>query len=300
MGLKFVKLFSHLPGDSYSNQYFEDYLDTTDEWIKARTGISKRYFYEGTIEEMMREYCRKISKEQISRIKAVMVASCTSKHQIPSLASIVVGELGLEENILALDINQACSGYLAGLEMLESYLLPGEQALMIGAEKFSDTLNFSDRSTAVLFGDGIGGALIQKTIEKSIYKSYTRANDKVLHYANETEGISMEGKDIYRFVTKDVVNSLENFMEENQIDRKEVTFISHQANGRILDALSKKLKVNPSQIPSNIEYTGNVSSASIPILLEELKRDKKLKRGDKIVFMAFGAGLSWSFGYTTW
>lgn len=298
MGLKFIDVFSFLPEKKYSNKYFENYLDTSDQWIKDRTGISSRHFYDGNIQEMMKDFAKNIILEDKNKIKAVIVASCTTKYQVPSLAAILAGELNLNREVLALDINQACTGFLSGMKLLDGILKTGEKAILIGAEKFSDILDFNDRSVAVIFGDGIGGAIVEKTDEKNIFKSFTKADSKALYYSEEKSSLQMAGKEVYRFVTRDVLNTLEEFLEENQINKDDTTFISHQANERILEALKKRLKLR--EIPSNIRNTGNVSSASIPILLKELNDKNKLKRGEKIVFMAFGAGLAWSFGYITW
>lgn len=299
MGLKFLETFSYLPKNRYSNHYFEKYLDTSDQWIKDRTGISYRHFYDGKMEDMIKDFSRSIDIKG-KNIKAVIVATCTSKYQIPTLSSIVAGNLGLAKEIFVLDINHACTGFVAGLELLDKLLDVKDKALLIGAEKFSDVLNFYDRSTAVIFGDGVGGALIEKTEDKAIFKSFTSPDSEVLNYLEEKGGLSMAGKDIYRFVTRDVLNSLVDFLDENNIDKDEVTFIAHQANDRILEALSKRLDIKTEKIPSNIKDTGNLSSASIPILLDKLKKENKLKRGEEIVFVAFGAGLSWSFGHITW
>lgn len=299
MGLKFTKLFSYLPGEAVSNEYFEGFLETSDEWIRQRTGISSRHFHDGTFEDLVKRACKEISLEKKESVKAVIVASCTTKYQILPLASLVAEECGLSGEILTLDINQACTGFLSGLKILEDLLKTGEHAILIGAEKFSSSLDFKDRSTVVLFGDGVAGGILEKTDERCVFKNYTRPNSEVLYYSDEKEGLEMKGKDIYRFVTRDVLNSLEEFLEENNLDKDEVTFIVHQANIRILEALSKRLELKEN-IPSNIQQTGNISSASIPLLLKEMDEKNQLKRGEKIVFMAFGAGLSWAFGHITW
>lgn len=300
MGLKFIDTFSYLPEKRISNQYFEDYLDTTDQWISERTGISYRHFYDGSMMEMIKDSCQNIHLQNKEEIKAVIVASCTTKYQIPALASVVAGELGLSGQLIAMDINQACTGFVAGMELLDKILEVGGKAILIGAEKFSDVLDFEDRSTAVIFGDGIGGAIVEKTDGKGTFISYTNPNSDALIYSEEKCGLQMEGRDVYRFVTRDVLNSLEQFLEEHNIDKDRVTFVAHQANGRILEALARRLDVDSDKVPSNIKYTGNISSGSIPILLDQLNKEDKLKRGEDIVFMAFGAGLSWSFGHITW
>ena len=302
MGLMLKESFSYLPGEPYHNKRFEKYLDTSDQWIQERTGIVHRHFSDKSMEEMIARLSKIIEAKDIDtrNIKLVLVATCTSSHQIPTLASIVCGYLGLNEDVLALDINQACSGFVSGLSLAEKYLDVGDEALVIGVEKFSDILDYDDRSTAVLFGDGGAGVLVEKNRDLAIFNHGTISDSSVLCRDIDTNVLTMNGKEVYRFVVRDIAQKLEDFLSTNSIDKDEVLFISHQANKRIIEALANRLKVNINQLPTNIEKTGNISSASIPLLLDEVIKNYDLKRGEKIVLVAFGAGMSWAFGYLTY
>lgn len=302
MGIQILKTSSYLPSNIIYNDFFERYLDTSDTWIKSRTGIESRNFIKDeNILDMVKSALDNlnINIEEIKKIKKVIVATCTYRDMIPSLSSQVQGYLNLEEDIFSIDINMACSGYVAGLSLLDNILKEDEYAILIGAEVFSKLLDFNDRNTAILFGDGVGASLISKNNEKSIFSSGCISNGKVLNISGDN--LSMEGREVYRFAVSTVAKKLKEFLIINNIEIEEIDYlISHQANIRILDSIGKDLKLPKEKILSNLKNIGNISAASIPVLLDEYNRKNLFKKGDRLLFLGFGAGLNWSIGYIKW
>lgn len=304
MGLKIEKTSSYLPGEGVDNFYFEKILDTSDEWISSRTGIKKRHFVK---DEDMLEIIEKairalnLTKEEIKNTKTIIVASCTYFKSIPNLSSQIQRIFGFGEDTYSLDINMACSGFVAGLELLDNLVKDDEHAILIGSEIFSKILDFKDRDTAVLFGDGVGAVLLSKSEEESLFQSGTKGNMEALNYSHSKDSLYMAGKEVYKFGVTTIPEDIKKFLDKNNIDKEEIDhFISHQANIRILNSMAKKLKVSPDKFPSNLEKVGNISAASIPILLDDLNKAGVLKRGQKIILVGFGAGLTWSLAYLEW
>lgn len=302
MGIRIEKVSSYLPKKIVTNNDFEKILDTSDQWIRKRTGIEQRHFKDKEkLEDLVINSVEKLNlnSEEKENIKAVIVATCTSKYQIPSLASLVK-EKFLNEftDIYVLDINSACSGYVQGLEFLNSYLKENESALLIGAEAFSDILDFTDRTTSILFGDGAGASFISKNSESAVFKTISIGNSEVLKYKDY---LTMDGKEVYKFAVHDVYNILEDFLKNNNINKRQVDkYIFHQANIRIINSIQKALDESSEKFPINLNKTGNLSSASIPVLLSELIRKDRINRGENIVLVGFGAGLVASIAYLKW
>ena len=304
MGLKIEKTASYLPGEGIDNFYFENILDTSDKWISSRTGIKKRHFVE---DEDMLDMVEKaikaldLTKKEIKNTKTIIVATCTYFQIIPNLSSQVQRIFGFGEDVYSLDINMACSGFVAGLNLLNNMVKNDEYAILIGTEIFSEILDFEDRNTAVLFGDGVGAVLLSKSKEKSLFQSGTKGNFQALNYDNSKGALHMAGRDVYKFGVTTIPKDIKIFLEKNDIDKDEVDyFISHQANIRILKSMAKTLRVSLDKFPTNLEKVGNISAASIPILLDDLNKSRILKRGQKLILLGFGAGLTWSLAYLKW
>lgn len=302
MGVRILRTSSSLPSKIVSNSDFEKYLDTSDEWIKSRTGIESRYFLSedesllGLIKNSVDKL--NLTEEEKGNIKMILVASCTVPSQMPNLASKVHHHLNLGDSVFSLDINMACSGYVAGLNMIEKYISEGEYALLIGAEEFSKLMDLNDRNTAVLFGDGVGSSLIAHSDLKSLFTGGTIGDLDALTF-NQDDKITMDGRKVYRFAVEVVPEKMKEFLEANNIDILDIDYIfCHQANIRILKSMANSLKVSMDVFPHNLESFGNTSSASIPLLLSEY--DHLIKDGDKTLFVGFGAGLTWSISYIEW
>lgn len=299
-----MRAASYLPNKCVDNFYFEKILDTSDSWISSRTGIKNRYFVE---DEGIFDLAYKsvdnlfLTEEEKNSIKTIIVTSSTSNYSIPNLASQLQEKFNLSQEIYSLDINMACSGFVAGLRLIDGIIKKGERALMLGVEIFSDIIDFDDRNTAVLFGDGSGAALIEYSHEDSKYLSGTIGNSSVLKFKNKEKQLHMEGREVYRFGVNTLGKAIKSFLEEEGIDKDEIDyFICHQANIRILESLAKGLNVSMDKFPSNIDRVGNISSASIPVLLADMDKEGILNKGERILLVGFGAGLTWSLAHIKW
>lgn len=304
MGIEIVKTSSYLPGKIIGNDYFEKILDTSDEWIKTRTGIERRHFAQDeNLLEMVEKTVLKLELDDFEKkkIKKVIVATCTATSTVPSISSQIQKILGLSEDIYAIDINMACSGYVAGLSLLNDILKEDEYAILVGAELFSPMMDFEDRGSCILFGDGAGANLVKWSENKGVFKSGVISDLKSLNYGYTTDHIYMEGREVYKFAINKVSREVEKFILDNNINLDQIDyFLFHQANKRILDYLIKYLGIDPKKVPMNVKNVGNMSAASIPVLLDELNKEVEIEKNSNILFVGFGAGLSWSMGLMKW
>lgn len=321
-----VSIASYVPNNCISNTDFEKILDTSDEWISKRTGIKTRYFadhtqntsdlaYEAGIEAIKR------AKLEPCDIDAVIVATLSPDYfTMPSTACLVSNKLGIEDKP-AFDISSACSGfiYLLGLakSLIESHTY--QNILIIGAEKISSILDFNDRSTCVLFGDGAGAAVISSTNDrnKAIVDVHLGANGRYADLlatpkntqSNQTlqnllkksmqplpqmQCLQMKGNEIFKLAVKTLANDVKNILQHNDFTPKDITyFIPHQANLRIINAVGDMLEFDSKQIIITVQKYGNTSAASIPMAIDEIHKENKLKNGDLLLLDAFGGGLTW-------
>ncbi len=309
MGLKLVESSSYLPSKLVTNKDLEDILDTSDSWIKKRTGITSRYIAKD--EELSDMLIKALDKLKISEdvrnnIGAVIVASSTSDSIMPNLASIVHRELDLKTSCFSLDINMACSGYVAGLRLLNSILQEGEYGLLIGGELLSKIIDYKDRSTAILFGDGVGVSLF-KSSKSPIYFDYGTIGDIDrlacfgINILNKSCKLKMDGKEVYKFAVDILPRTIENLLKKSTNRLDDIDYIIlHQANERIIEQLSRKLNLDRDKFPMNIARVGNTSSASIPLLIDELSKSGINLKGKKVILVGFGAGLTWVSSLLEW
>lgn len=305
MGIEIVKTASYLPEKIVGNDYFEEFLDTSDKWIRTRTGIERRHFArEGeSLLDLVEESVLNLKLDAVEKkkIKKIIVATCTATASIPSISSQIQEILGLGEDIYAIDINMACSGYVAGLALLEDILKEGEYAILVGAELFSTMLDFEDRGTCILFGDGAGANLIKYSDEEGIFSSGVASDLESLNYGYTSDHLHMDGREVYKFAINKISREIEKFLVEKGIDVEDIDlFFFHQANTRILEKLRKDLGIDSDKLPTNLQDVGNISAASIPVLMDGLNKKSPIKKGSKLLFVGFGAGLSWSIGLMKW
>ena len=299
---------SYLPEKAVTNTELIEKtgIDSSDEWITQRTGIHQRYY--ASEEESVSDLAVKsaqnllasLDEEVVNDIQLIIVATMSSRLPTPSVASQVQRALGIEE-AWSFDISGACSGFVMALEIAEKLSAQKESGytLVIGAEKMSAILDFEDRGTSILFGDGAGALLIEHDgqglpdYERELV-SIPDEVDSICVATKETAGLmTMEGRAVFNFVLRKVIPSLSNFIKKHV-----GTFdylISHQANYRFIEIIGKKLKVDLSKIPSNMDKVANTSAGSIPILLDQLVKDGSipLEQQQKVLFVGYGAGLSW-------
>ncbi|WP_036728416.1 ketoacyl-ACP synthase III [Peptoniphilus mikwangii] len=294
MGLKIVDAVSYVPDRTVDNSYFESYLDTTNEWIVQRTGIEKRHFSDLQVSEMVLNASKKLQIFNRESIKLVISATVTSDYVVPSLSALVHKELDLLEEVLSFDINMACTGFIGGLIVAESMLKVGEQAVIIGAEKLSNIINFDDRATAMLFGDGAAVTIVEKTNEKFSKVSGTVPSFDLKFINDGKSKVTMEGRNVYKFATSVIPSGIDKLLGMNNINVCDIEhFVLHQANLRIIESIVKKTGYKE-KFFTNIQNMGNTSSASIGLCLAEMKNKNILKNGDRALLFGFGGGLTYA------
>ena len=306
---KLIATGSYLPENALTNdQLIEQFqIDSSHEWIEQRSGITQRYFANDgeTVADLAtkaaQDLLSKLETNVIDEIKLIVVATMSANAPTPSVANQVQAALGIND-AWGFDVSGACSGFVMALDIAEhmSRAKTDGYTLVIGAEKMSQILDFFDRSTAVLFGDGAGAVLIKNDgTGLPNYQSDLHAiEDEKLSIAvspntNGKNVMTMLGRDVFNFVNRNVIKSLGNFMTERVEDYDYL--ICHQANQRLLDIIAKKLNVSQTRIPSNISKVANLSAGSIPVLLDQLVTDKvlALDGSQTIVMCGFGGGLAW-------
>jgi 3-oxoacyl-[acyl-carrier-protein] synthase-3 len=319
MQAKIIGTGSYVPKKIVSNELLESIMDTSDEWIKTRTGIENRRISETENTSVL---CGKaaldiLEKSHIpaDKIDLIIVATMSPDYLSPSTACLVQDYIGANKS-MAFDLSAACSGFIYALSVAEKMLSSGKfhYALIIGGEVMSKMVDWDDRSTAVLFGDGAGGVLLESTeskgsfIAEDIHSDGSRGlaltagalpvvNPYSQQTKEQTDGyLGMEGRAIFDFAIRSVPKSIKTVVENAGIELSDVDrILPHQANSRIIQAIAKKLKIPFEQFALNISDYGNTSAASIPILLDELvsSGDLVLGTGKKIILTGFGGGLTW-------
>lgn len=320
MTIKIVGTGSYLPKLVVKNDNLAKIMDTSDEWIQSRTGIKERRL--ATEETTAFMACEASKKALLSagicpeEIDLIIVGTITGDHITPSTACEVQAMLGAA-GAVAFDVNAACSGFMYALNTAYAYISGGmyENALVIGVETLSKIMNWEDRSTCVLFGDGAGAVVVKKQ-EKGLYVFDQGSDGKkgvVLSCKNrpvnnpyvknpiEQDYVHMEGQEVYKFAVSTVPASIKKVLEKAGVAVEEVDlFVLHQANIRILQSVSKRLGVSEDKFPISLDHCGNISAASVPILLDEINQSGSLKPGAKIVMSGFGAGLTWGTVLLEW
>lgn len=305
-GIKILGTGGCLPKHCVTNEELSKIVDTSDEWIQSRTGIKQRYHcVEETTASMAIEAARQaiekagIEKEEIG---VILVATTTPEYAFPSTACLVQEALGLSEECMAFDINAACAGFLYGLGIVRGMLQSSEKelALVIGSEHLSKIVNFEDRGSCILFGDGSGAAVVKRSDNPFYHKGWTRGNKEFL-YCNGLGSkeddfyLHMEGNQVFRFAVTAIEQGIEAVLEKADASMENIDYvICHQANGRIIDYVEKKYRAYHTKFYRNIETYGNTSAASIPIALNEMLEKGLLKEGNRVIMVGFGAGFTWS------
>ena len=288
MGLKVKDVKSLETGEQVFNTYFEQILETSDEWITTRTGIKSRYFTEQLPSDMAVKLGKHLGFDK-DKVKMIIVTSFSNDLIMPSIAGKVHSELDISEECFSMDLNAACAGFVASMILAEKYLNEGEQALLIGSERTSSCLDFKDRSTCILFGDGCGGMVVEKNSNLWYSDENTYGEEDAL-ILKKNGYVEMQGQKVFRFACSKVPESIERVISKAGVSKDDIDYVvSHQANIRILEQVAKRTGIDNEKILKNIENHGNTSAASIPILVDEYK--ERFKDGDKVVFSAFGAGL---------
>ena len=312
----------YLPDDVLSNADLEKMVDTNDEWITSRTGVKARRIAEASLSEIgtvAAKHALAAADKDPQSIDAVMMATCTPEFLIPSTASRVQMNIG-NNTAAAFDFNSACTGFVYGLTTAYSMIHSGifNNVLLVGGEKVSYFLDWTARDSAVLFGDGAGAVLIEKTDSDSKLHASKMTCDPFLgealmlkNFGTSMElkdpregyffGISFEGQEIFKNAVKTMARLAEEALEEAGLSIDEIDLcIPHQANLRILEATAKRCKFPMEKMIINLDQYGNTSAGSIPIALTEALEQNKVKPNSKILFLAFGGGLTGAATIVDW
>lgn len=319
---KIIGTGKYVPNKVVTNSMLAKCVETDDEWIKDRTGISRRHIREFETTAYMATESAKRAIEDAGivpkEIDMIIVSSVSSNTILPNTACHVQKETGAV-NASCFDINTACTGFIMAYNTVQAYINAGiiETALIIGAEGLSDLVDWKDRGTCILFGDGAGAAIIRKD-ETAVFEtvmhadgrkgnaltceaSYTMRDIPFVPKIEKSEKltyINMDGKEVFAFAVKQVPLGIKELMQKINLEEKDIDmFVLHQANKRIVTSVAKRIGTSMEKVPMNIEKYGNTSSACIPILLDEMRKEERLKSGDKVIMSGFGAGLTWAATY---
>lgn len=310
MNTKIYGTGSCVPEKIISNDDLSKTLDTSDEWIRTRTGITTRHI--AGLNETASVLAGKAAQRALDNagmspeeIDAIIVATSSGDYAFPNTASLVQACIGAEQ-AACFDISAACTGFIYAFSIADAYIKSGmyKKILVIGTEVMSSLVDWTDRSVCVLFGDGAGAvALGESETGKSMTRLHSNGQKGMVLTAGKTkeEYIKMDGQEVFRFAVKKVPESIEEVLTEAKVSREKIKyFILHQANVRIIEAVAKRLKMTTEKFPVNLKNYGNTSAASIPILLDELNRNHQLTEGDMLILSGFGAGLSWGSTLLKW
>lgn len=301
-GIKVIGLGRSRGEKVVTNFDMEKIVETSDEWIRTKSGIRSRYFAEEkTNEDMAVEAAQAaIEKSGINKedIALCIVCTFTSEDSTPAIACGVAGRVGLSEELMAFDLNGACAGFIFGCNLANGFLasenMKGKYALVIGSERISPLMDMTDRGSCVLFGDGAGAAVLQ--YDENAEFSFTSgciANKDVLYCGGENGKIKMAGQEVYRFAVSQVPKSIKKLLSIAEKTEEEIDwFICHQANERIIDNVARRISKDSDKFFKNLYNYGNTSAASIPIAMCEMDEQNLLKENSKIVCSGFGAGLT--------
>lgn len=314
----------YVPDYILTNDEISKMVDTTDEWIMGRIGIKERRILneEGRGTSYM---ARKAAKQLMQRTKSdpedidlVIVATTTPDYRLPSTASILCERLGLKR-AFAFDMQAVCSGFLYALETGANFIRSGNyrKIIVVGADKMSSIIDYTDRATCPIFGDGAAAFMLEPTTEDyGVMDAVLRTDGKGLPFLHIKAGgsvcapsyytmdnhmhyIYQEGRTVFKYAVANMSSACESIIERNHLSKDELAWvIPHQANQRIISAVTQRLEVPSEKVMVNIERYGNTSAATLPLCIWDF--ENKLKKGDKLIFTAFGAGFAWGAVYVKW
>ena len=288
---------AYVPPNVMDNNDLSKLVETSDEWIRERTGIVRRHIADGenTVSMAVKSAESALKNANISaeEIDFIIVSTISSNVILPCAACEV-----------CFDLNAACSGFLFAYNTAQAYIASGiyRTGIVIGAECLSNLIDWKDRGTCILFGDGAGAVVVKakEGTQPSIITHSDGEKGKALT-CEQNDFIHMDGQEVFKFAVKQVPKCICELLEANGLKKEEIHyFILHQANRRIVEAVAKRLKIEIEKFPMKVQEYGNTSAASIPILLDEMNQKGLLRKGMKIVIAGFGAGLSWGASLIEW
>lgn len=330
MAIKISGTGSALPEKAVTNFDMAELVETSDEWIRERTGIVERRISTGdTVSTLAARACERALENagaSAQDVDIILVATCSPEMLLPCCACQVQSMIGADKAV-SFDLNAACSGFLFALNTAYAYIETGlyKNALIVGSEVLSKLIDWSDRSTCVLFGDGAGAVYVEK-IEDTICDNGRRVGiESIVQGSDGVKGmvlscgeravsnpfikeaaavhpyIEMDGQEVYKFATRQVPKCIVEALDKAGLGVEDIDiFVLHQANVRIIESVAKRLKADIAKFPVNLNQVGNMSSATIPVLLDELNRRGQIKKGDRLVLSGFGAGLTYGASVIVW
>ncbi len=320
MRARIIGTGSSLPETVVTNDDLSKIMDTSDEWISSRTGIRERRLVKEETTTSMSVTAAKRAMENAGvaaeDIDLIIVGTITGDYVTPSTACEIQATIGADKAV-AFDINAACSGFMFALHTADAYLQAGiyKTALILGAETLSKIMDWNDRSTCVLFGDGAGAAVVRADETgllaydqgsdgakgKVLVCQSRKNNNPLVKNPMDLQYTYMDGQEVYKFAVTTVPASIKKVVEEAGLTIEDIDYFAlHQANIRIIQSVAKRLKVSEDKFPTSLDHCGNISAASVPILLDEMNQKGMLKPGMKIVLSGFGAGLTWGSAVIEW
>lgn len=321
---KIISTGAYVPQRIVKNDELTKMVETNDEWITSRTGIKQRRISSG---EKTYQMAAKAAKEAIENagiekeeIDMIVLATISPDFFMPSTANLVQAELGLDD-IPSFDVTAGCTGFVYALQIADQFIKSKQSktVLVIGVEILSKVVDWSDRNTCVLFGDGAGAVILKSSSQEGIICTYTGSQGDLkelltlpavplknpfLDVPNNNgrpSNISMNGKEIFQFAIRIMIKSISQVLNKSNLSIDDIDYIvPHQANIRIIDYVARKLKVERGKFIINLDHFGNTSSASIPLALDEAYKKKTFRPGDRIIMVAFGGGLTWGSALLNW
>ena len=320
MTTRIVGTGAYVPEQIATNDDLARIVETNDEWIRSRTGIGERRIATTETNSYMAAQAAKQALDQAGiapeDVDLILLATSSPDYCFPNGACEIQEQIGAV-NAAGYDISAACTGFVFALNTAHAFIQAGiyRTALVVGADVLSKLLDWTDRGTCVLFGDGAGAVVVQAAdrgvIGVKMHSDGTKGG--VLTCGSRTNGnfllgkkpelgyMTMDGQEVFKFAVKKVPEIIKELLEENRTSLAEIRyFVLHQANYRIIESVAKRLKADISKFPANMEHYGNTSGGSIPLLLDEMNRKGMLAPGDKIVLSGFGAGLTWGATLVEW
>ena len=305
----------YLPEKVLTSRELEKMVDTTEQWIVSRTGVRERHI--AAADERTSDLAEHAARAALDNagvlpqdIDLIIVATTTPDHVFPSVACLLQDRLGIHNGGPAFDVQAVCTGFVYAMDVANRFFLTGgaKKALIVGAETFSRIIDWTDRNTCVLFGDGAGAVVLEASSEPGIVSTHLHADGKYHELLNVPAGVStnyeqvlkgeaytqMQGSEVFKWAVKALGDIVDETLQANALEKSDIDWlVPHQANIRIINATAKKLNMDMDQVVITVDRHGNTSAASIPLAFNEAVRDGRIQRGQRVIMEGFGGGFTW-------
>ncbi len=301
----------YVPDEVLTNADLEKMIETSDAWITKRVGVRKRHII-GDSQQNSTTLALEAAKRAIDmagidaqQIDLIVVGTATPQYHFPSTACVLQKELGIRDDVPAFDLNAACAGFIYSMSVADQYFRSDtvKTALVIGVDSLTKLVDWTDRSTCILFGDGAGAVILEASDEPGVLSTHIHANgnycdliesDNTIYDKNKSQHLRMRGNEVFKIAVTKLGEIVEQTIEKSGLKKSDIDWlIPHQANLRIIKATAKRLELPMERVVLTVEEHGNTSAASIPLALDHAVRKGQIKRGETLLLEAFGAGLAW-------